>query len=158
MGPDRVQGPGPNGFRPVTRVEMLVLEQLNSAVPLESRPSSVCLLLQQASRCRGPPTPVLSQHLCTTSVPGLHFHNISSFRTIRPIKQTAGKAGRATCNWIWNFLPDRPQVVRVGQKVSAQLRVSMGPHRAAALVLHSFHSTHRTVLSGQQLMTLLSSA
>lgn len=123
---------------------MLVLEQLNSAVPQESRPSPVCLLLQQASRCHGPYSP--HSNTCTFTT---LMHNISSWI---PLPVQSDLLSRwldppsPTCNWIWDFLTDRPQVVRVGKRVSAQLTVSMGPHRAAALVLHSFHSTHRTGL------------
>lgn len=81
----------------------------------------------------------LHWHLLSTQQ-HLRFHNTSStFSTIRPIKQTAGKAGRPTpaCIWIWDFLTDRPRVVTVGKKVSAKLTVSMGPHWAAALALNS---------------------
>lgn len=100
---------------------MLVLEQLNSAVPLESRPSSVCLPLQQASRCHGPYSP--HSHTCTFTT---LMHNISSWI---PLSVQSDLLSRPTpsCDWIWDFLTDRPQVVRVGEKVSAQLRSVGGP-------------------------------
>lgn len=54
----------------------------------------------------------------------------SAFNDIRPIKLT-GKLAKLgvstpTCYWILDFLTDRPQVVRIGKKVSAELTVSPG--------------------------------
>ena len=52
------------------------------------------------------------------------------FDTMRTMKLTVKLANLGvptpTCNWILDFLIDRPQVVRMGSKTSAELKVSTG--------------------------------
>ena len=61
----------------------------------------------------------------------------SAFNTIRPGKLIGKLADLGvptpTCNWILDFLIERPQVVRVGGQVSAELIVSTGSPQGCCL-------------------------
>ena len=79
------------------------------------------------------------QHLDTHSTYArlLFLDYSSAFNTIRPMKLTVKLADLGvptpTCNWILDFLIDRPQVVRLGKKVSAELTVSTGTPQGCCL-------------------------
>ncbi|KAJ8369551.1 hypothetical protein SKAU_G00095790 [Synaphobranchus kaupii] len=61
----------------------------------------------------------------------------SAFNTIRPmkliVKLTDLGVPTPTCNWILDFLTDRPQVVRMGNKVSGKLTISTGTPQGCCL-------------------------
>ena len=61
----------------------------------------------------------------------------SAFNTIRPMKLTVKLANLGvptpTCNWILDFLKNRPQVLRMGKKTSAEITVSTGTPQGCCL-------------------------
>ncbi|KAK0144491.1 putative RNA-directed DNA polymerase from transposon X-element [Merluccius polli] len=66
----------------------------------------------------------------------------SAFNTIRPgkliRKLTDLGVPTPTCNWILDFLTERPQVVRMGRQVSAELIISTGSPQGCCLSLKLF--------------------
>ncbi len=79
------------------------------------------------------------QHLDThnTYARLLFLDYSSAFNTIRPVKLTSKLVDLGvptpTCNWISDFLTVRPQVVRIGKNVSAELTVSTGTPQGCCL-------------------------
>ncbi|XP_029106248.1 uncharacterized protein LOC114910215 [Scleropages formosus] len=79
------------------------------------------------------------QHLdCSRTYVRMLFLDYSSdFNTIRPgkliTKLTDLGVQTTTCNWILDFLTDRPQVVRMGRRVSGELTVSTGSPQGCCL-------------------------
>lgn len=58
------------------------------------------------------------------------LHSYTAFNTIFPgrltVKLTDLSAPTPNCNWILDFLTERPHVVRMGGRVSVELTVSKG--------------------------------
>ncbi len=136
-----------NDLRPVALtaaamkcLEKLVLTHINSVVPhtvdpyqFAYRPNrsvddAVALALHS-----------ILQHLDSNNTYALllFLDYSSAFNTIRPLKLTAKLADLGvptpSRNWILDFLTDRPQVVRMGKKVSAELTVSTGTPQGCCL-------------------------
>lgn len=136
-----------NDFRPVALtpvtmkcLEKLVLHSINSMVPETVDP------LQFAYRPNRSVDDALAlalysilKHLDTSNTYArLLFLDYSSvFHTIRPMKLTGKLADLGvptpTRNWILDFLIDTPQVVRMGNAVSAELTVSTGTLQGCCL-------------------------
>ncbi|XP_039876554.1 uncharacterized protein LOC120726733 [Simochromis diagramma] len=79
------------------------------------------------------------QHLKSSStyVRMLFLDYSSAFNTIRPGKLIEKLSDvnipTLTCNWILDFLTERPQVVRIGGRVSAELTISTGSPQGCCL-------------------------
>jgi len=136
-----------NDFRPVALtsvamkcMEKLVLQHINSVVPDTVDP------LQFAYRPNRSVDDAVAlahyyilQHLDkhNTYVRLLFLDYSSAFNTIRPMKLTSKLmelgVPTTTCNWITDFLTDRPQVVRMGKKISAEVEVSTGAPQGCCL-------------------------
>ena len=136
-----------NDFRPVALtsvamkcMEKLVLQSVNSAIPESLDP------LQFAYRKNRSVDDAVAlalhstlEHLDknNTYARMLFLDYSSAFNTIRPMKLTMKLANLGvptpTCNWILDFLIDRPQVVRMGSKTSAKLTVSTGTPQGCCL-------------------------
>lgn len=73
----------------------------------------------------------------------------SAFNTIRPGRLTENLTDLGvptpTCSWILDYLTERPQVVRMGRRVSAELAVSTGSPQGCCLSPKLFTLTHTTV-------------
>ncbi|KAI3371965.1 hypothetical protein L3Q82_006692 [Scortum barcoo] len=67
--------------------------------------------------------------------------NLSAFNTIIPQQLICklDKLGLSTslCNWLLDFLSQRPQAVRVGNNISSSITLSTGPHKAVCSALSS---------------------
>ncbi|KAK7939451.1 hypothetical protein WMY93_002777 [Mugilogobius chulae] len=136
-----------NDYRPVALtpvamkcLEKLVLVHLNNIVP------DTIDLLQFAYRPNRSVDDAVSvalhhvlQHLdySGTYVRTLFLDYSSAFNTIRPVRliEKLAELGipTPTCNWILDFLIERPQVVRIGQQVSDQLTLSTGSPQGCCL-------------------------
>ena len=73
-----------------------------------------------------------------TYVRMLFIDNSSAFNTVVPTKLITKLRilglNTSLCNWILYFLTGRPQVVRVGNNMSAMLIVNTGPLRGVYLL------------------------
>ncbi|KAK0145613.1 putative RNA-directed DNA polymerase from transposon BS [Merluccius polli] len=121
-------------------LEKLVLKAMDSIIPITTDPlqfayrknrsvnDTVALALHSAV-----------EHLDTpnTYVRMLFLDYSSAFNTVLPTKLVAKLAGlrlpSSTCSWILNFLTERPQVVRVGNRVSTALTISTGTPQGCCL-------------------------
>ena len=129
-----------NDFRPVALtsvamkcLEKVVLKAMDSIIPITTEPlqfayrknrsvdHTVALALHSAV-----------EHLNTpnTSVRMLFLDYSSAFNTVLPSKLVAKLAGlglpSSSCSWILDSLTERPQVVRVGNRVSTAPTISTG--------------------------------
>ncbi|XP_073720820.1 uncharacterized protein [Misgurnus anguillicaudatus] len=136
-----------NNFRPVALtpvamkcLEKLVLTHINHMVPDTIDP------LQFAYRPNRSVDDAVAfalhhilQHLDNrgTYVRTLFLDYSSAFNTIRPGRLTEKLTDLGvptpTCNWILDFLIERPQVVRMGRRVSAELIISTGSPQGCCL-------------------------
>ncbi len=130
-----------NDFRPVTLtpvvmkcLEKLILQHMNSVVP-----DTVHRLSRSVDDAVALALHYVLQRLDThnTYARLLFLEYSSAFNTIRPMKLTSKLVDLGvptpTCNWILYFLTDRPQVVRIGKNVSAELTVSTGTSQGCCL-------------------------
>ncbi|XDV41036.1 hypothetical protein PO909_009977 [Leuciscus waleckii] len=136
-----------NDFRPVALtsvpmkcLEKLVLRHINSVVPDTVDP------LQFAYRPNRSVDDAVAmtlhftlQHLDRTGtyVRMLFLDYSSAFNTIRPGKLIVKLADlgvpSTTCNWVLDFLSDRPQKVRMGGNISTELTLSTGTPQGCCL-------------------------
>jgi len=145
--PKKPDTPTLNDFRPVALtpvamkcLEKLVLAHINHTVPDNVDP------LQFAYRPNRSVDDAVAialhhtlQHLESrrTYARMLFLDYSSAFNTIRPgkliKKLTDLGVPTPTCNWILDFLTERPQVVRMGGRVSTELTVSTGSPQGCCL-------------------------
>ncbi|KAJ8364789.1 hypothetical protein SKAU_G00136200 [Synaphobranchus kaupii] len=160
-----------NDFRPVALtsvamkcLEKLVLQSINTVVsdsvdplqfaycPNRSVDDAVALALHSTL-----------EHLDKnrTYVRMLFLDYSSAFNTIRPmkliVKLTDLGVPTPTCNWILDFLTDRPQVVRMGNKVSGKLTISTGTPQGCCLSPKLF-SLYTTQAGQKKLQRVIKSA
>lgn len=112
-------------------LEKLVLRHINSIIPASVDPYQFSYCPNRSTDHAVALTPhyVLQQLEDPNTYARLLFLDYSSaFNTIRPMTVIEKLAGLGiptpTRNWILDFLTDRPQVVRIGHKLSAELTVS----------------------------------
>lgn len=136
-----------NDFRPVALtpvamkcIEKLVLTHINSFIPDTADPfqfacrpnrsvdDAVAFVLHHA---------LLHLDYNRTYVRMLFIDYSSAFNTIRPakliVKLTDLGLPATTCNWILDFLLNRPQVVKMGGIISGNLTVSTGTPQGCCL-------------------------
>lgn len=138
----------------------MVSTHINSVVP--GWIPTVYLPPQQISRWRG--STGTSLHPSTTGWKNINawmlFPDYSpAFNTIRPLKLTTELADLGiptpTHDWIIDFLTDRPQVVRMERRFSAELTVSTGTLQGCWLrsklsALHTWLKTQAPSLAESQ--------